>query len=412
MDDEQLDDSIKKKVEKFEGEPFDPSAFSALRFRMESAQMPFHTRYRTELMIASALAIVTFIILLSQWMVTKAHTEALMSKMNGQEAKIEKLQQEVYYWKALPPDTIQVIHKDENVYRYQYLLSRISKLESELLKRLKDDTDTMTRDGFITPDEPDGEYAFQKMNSDLFLAPAKRIRGHSAKSMKAQPRKFETSERPLTQLSADKIRDIENHYHLGMGIKLGPSFELTGSRIHDGTGNVNTNVGILVDFILSPSLSLESGATYGHRDYYYNKGEVEKIGLPATDLTLGNLNKAEIDSWLIELPVALKYRYPFSLKTNGLVGVGYSAFIFREQAFDYSYEYAGNSELFINSVYESKDLKFYPGTVNFSLGLSRQIKDQRIEASLGFKKGIQTIGLEKTQANFFTLKTVFWFTVK
>jgi hypothetical protein len=156
---------------------------------------------------------------------------------------------------------------------------------------------------------------------------------------------------------------------------------------------------------------LESGLKYQHRDYSYEHPEEKNMHFPATDQTLGVLKKAEIDFWLIEIPLTLKYRYPFSLKTQGLIGIGYSSFISRKQAFDYSYGY-NSDNVFINAVHESKAVKFYPASINITLGLSRQIKDQKLEMSMVFNKGISGIGLEKTRADFFSLKTVFWFPVK
>lgn len=413
MDDHQLDDSVKRKVAQFEGEDYDPAAFSALRFRVESANLPFHVRYRTELTIGSALALVTLIILTSQWLIADASTEALHNKMKDQENQIAKLQQEIQHLKNISPDTIYIIAKDKNVYRYQYLLNRIATLESEMLEALENKSHISMLETEYALGDPEQNIALRNMNASLSVAPIRRVtRLLNRKSMKAEPRKSKTSERAEPQLSTKTMRDIEKHYHPGIGIKVGPTFEFSNANIKGGQGNLNTSVGILADLILSPSLSLESGIKYGHRDYTYDQSEVKNINLPATDQTLGDLKKAEIDSWLIEVPIALKYRYPFTLKTQGLASIGYSSFVFREQAFDYSYEYANNNDIFINAVHESKALKFYPGSFNISLGLSRQIKDQRLEASVGFQKGIQPIGLEKTRADFFNVRTVFWFTIK
>jgi hypothetical protein len=103
------------------------------------------------------------------------------------------------------------------------------------------------------------------------------------KSKRAVPTRSETSNQVRHKLSTSTMGDIEKHYHSGIGMRSGPTLEF--------------------------------------------------------------VKKAEIDSWVFEVPITSKYRYPFTMKTNGLASVGYSSFIFREQAFAYSYDYDGNNDI-------------------------------------------------------------------
>jgi len=50
-----------------------------------------------------------------------------------------------------------------------------------------------------------------------------------------------------------------------VGIKLGPVVELSTGLYSEGSGNLDLGGGIAADLIVSPSLSVETGALLQHR---------------------------------------------------------------------------------------------------------------------------------------------------
>jgi hypothetical protein len=216
--------------------------------------------------------------------------------------------------------------------------------------------------------------------------------------------------------SVKALRDIEKHYQNGIGIRVGPVVEASRGIYSIGEGQYNVGYGVLADLILSPSLSVETGVKYFKK--YYDISDPGGLGsphLPGVDESAGELHKAEIDYWLFEVPVNLKYRYPISLKQHWLAGVGFSPMVYTKQNFEYDYEFNGgtNGNFLVHSTYQDDKVTVYPGALNFSIGLSSQLKNKKIlEASLFYQHGLNDMGAEKTRTRFFGLRGVYWFTLK
>jgi hypothetical protein len=216
-------------------------------------------------------------------------------------------------------------------------------------------------------------------------------------------------------LSSKTLRDLEGHYQKGIGIKVGPTMEISNGIYSYGKSQFKVSGGLLADLIVSPSLSIETGAKYMTRYYEINDpNEFAKVELPAVDESLGTLKTAEMDYWVIEIPINLRYRHPISTKSHWIGGIGYSAMLYWRQVFEYEYNYsAGGDSFILGSDYESHQVAFNPGILNFSIGLSKKLKENKIlETSLYYQQGLGPMGIEKIHSNFFGIRGIYWFTLR
>jgi hypothetical protein len=236
------------------------------------------------------------------------------------------------------------------------------------------------------------------------------------KSLKAESAKavVEHSTNTVGKLSSRKIRELEQHYHKGIGVRVGPTLEFSQGIYSAGKSEPALSAGILTNLVFSPSLSLETGVKYVHR-FYEISGEhaLSEIALPGVDPSLGTLINADVDSWIMEVPLNLKYRSPLSMKIHWLAGIGYSSLLYTKQIFEYDYQFEVGSPITLNSAYEKSGIEVYPGTLNFSLGVSSLLKNKKmLESSVYYQHGLGKMGLEHTSANYFGLRGVYWFNVR
>ena len=94
------------------------------------------------------------------------------------------------------------------------------------------------------------------------------------------------------------------------------------------------------DWILSPSLSIETGIVYAPR--FYDRKEstmVELQNLPGVDESLGSLKEVDINSQVLQFPLNLKLYVPLSSRTEGVIGGGYSFLLYLRQYFEYGYQF-------------------------------------------------------------------------
>ncbi len=207
---------------------------------------------------------------------------------------------------------------------------------------------------------------------------------------------------------------MEKHYRDGIGVQVGPTLELSKGIYSVGMGEPAISAGILANLVFSPSIGLETGVKYVHR-FYEISGEESLSGteLPGVNPALGTLINADVDSWIMEVPLNLKYRFPISMKTHWLAGIGYSSILYTKQIFEYDHEFESGSPVTINSAYEKSGIEVYPGTLNISLGLSRELKNRKtLETSVYYQHGLGKMGIENARINYVGLRGLYWFTVR
>jgi len=426
MDDHKFDDIIKGKVGDYEAPGFDPAALSALHHQMATLTIwPWYSRYRTELFVSSGLFLSTLIILWSQWSFSSRETQAFEKNdllLKTQQEQIAKLQLEVDNLKSLTPDTMRIIEiKEQTSPLNSHYLQRIKTLEYTIQKMkeanltsvtVEDQAPRASMDSSMSPGWMSATDAdFQAAPFTTRLVP----REKSNESIHAQPEIGTIPDGVSShQLSVKTMRNLEKHYRNGIGIRLGPALEISKGFYDVGSGKFDVLFGVLGDFILSPSLSVETGAKYTRRIYEISDKEaLLDMSLPNVNPTLGPLVNADIDSWILEVPINLKYRYPLSMKAHLLAGIGYSSLMYMKQVFEYSYELDSDPSAQINTTYKTEKFALNPGMVNISLGLSKELKNKKIvETSLYYQHGLGALGTEKVKANFLGIRSTYWFTIK
>ena len=420
MDDDQFDDIIKKKVGEYQEPGFDPAAFSDLHYRLAADVVwPWYSRYRTELITGAGLALCTLIILWNQWWLSNQEHILLNDHQLAsakQSEQISRLQQEIDYLKTVQPDTIRITEfREQNLGMNKVLLNRIASLEASLENYLNYSSQTkmpLLADSL----KPALGYAnssyVDTAKYHTRLAPRKT----EIKSARATwNEKRIDIEAKQKSLSVKAMRDIEGHYQKGIGIRVGPMLDVSkGMYAVGATSRVDVGGGLLADFILSPSLSVETGGKFVHRVYSISdQQEIAGKKFPAVEQDLGTPKNVDIDSWILEIPINLKYRYPLSMKSHWLAGVGLSSMLFTRQVLEYDYAFSGNTSASIYSAYTTSGPSFYSGALNFSLGLSNETKRKRIvETSLYYQYGLRDVGAEKNQQNFVGLRGVYWFRIR
>jgi len=423
MDDHKFDDIIKGKMNDYEAPGFDPSALSALHRQMDSLTVwPWYSRYRTELLLGSGLMLCTLIVLWSQWYYNNRETLALEKNsvlLSVQQSQIEQLQHEIEVLRSLPPDTIRIIEiKGQPAPATEGYVQRIKTLEYIIQKMTESEMAHKDGVGQNTSASLDTPLASSVNESGYFHAP-----NFSSRLMPREPDK-ESVRAPFTvkapaetrgrQLSARTIRDLEKHYRKGIGIRVGPAIEISRGFYDTGNSRADLVFGVLGDFIVSPSLSFETGAKYAHRTYEITNGaELSGMQLPGVDPSLGPLAAADVDSWMAEFPINLKYCYPLSMKTHLLAGIGYSSILYTKQVFEYYHELSSDPSAQINTSHKIEQFTLYPGMLNFSLGVSKELKHKKIlETSLYYQHGLSKLGAENAQANFLGVRGTYWFMLK
>lgn len=412
MDDSKFDSIIRTKVEDYHHRVMDPSALDAFHQQNETIhQASWYSRHRTELLIALGIALLAILYFLGYTLLTRSLnlSEQQTNAASDQKAQIEALRKEVSRLQLLRPDTVRIIEvRTQHSILIDELNERIALLEASNRQ-------------LMAANERSNAIQSQAGKEEMSINPSSNFQNgpppiEITASQEHQPVQNKQSKMPEKSLDAKSIRTLEKHYSNGVGIKLGPSTDIFSGRYSLGDKHLSLSGGILTEFVVSPSFGLEVGIKYSER-YYAITDEHILTGstLPGVDGQLGQLQGAEVDYQLLEMPLNLKYRYPLSLKDHLIAGIGYSSLIFLNEDFEYTYEFDNQTPYptSIVSTVSTNEAKVYAGTINFSLGMSHVLKNKKIiEGSLFYNHGIGTQGVEKTRAQYFGLRGTYWFTVR
>ena len=417
MDDKDFDDIIKRKVGEHEDPVFDPSALSSFHQRMATLDyLPWSSRYRTVLMIGSGITFSTFLIIMSVWLLNTRASESLKKSnllIHDQQKKITKLHAEIDVLKKRTPDTIYITQVNEITMRD--VQARMEEMKLTILK-LKEDIAQIESPsmGFDSLSFGTTSNSYFEPHNAASFSSKKLAAVKSEKSMRAEPKPIEERKQLHTNFSVKTARELEKHYRKGMGIRLGPTLDLSKGFYDQGTGGIDIAGGLLGDFIVSPSFSVETGGKFIHRYYDISEAELNSnLALPHVNPDLAPVTQADIDSWMIEVPINLKYRYPLSLKTHALASFGYSSLIYTKQVLEYSYDFDAVPSGHVTEPHIITDITRYSGTLNISLGVSKRLKNNKmLETSLYYQHGLGETGVEKMNSNYVGIRGTYWFTVK
>lgn len=426
MDDQKFDDIIKGKLKNYEDRGFDPSSLASLRHQMAATSgVSWYQSYRHEVITGTAIVISTLLIIGMQHYWNKKYSAELTEEIRTAttisrpeadlqtDSPIEK--------KKSHPDTVRIIeYRFDRSEDYESLLLLYMALEKEI-QQLRNQR-TLSPDSNHALVFPGSIFSSKMRNRSL-----KRDETGYARFTRMIPRKTDrqirTGFRPLHKhtvarpLSKKMVREMERHYQNGVGVKLGPVIETSKGIYSSGTGQFNVGYGILTELVLSPSLSIETGVKYSKRYYEIgNKEELAGSALPGVDESSGDLQKAEVDNWILEVPLNIRYRYPASLRAHWVGGIGYSPHLYMKQIFEYDYAFddgSGPSGFVTHSGHQHRSVKVYPGTVNFYIGMDHQLRNNKlIETSIIYQHGLIEMGIDKNKTSFIALRGTYWFTLR
>ena len=411
MDDRKFDSIIRSKLEEYHHPVIDPYALDAFHQQNSAIhQASWSSRHRTELVIVSGIALLVILYFLGYTLLTRSLKlgEQHTNTASDQNAQIEALRKEVSRLQLLRPDTVGIIEvRTQHSKLIDELNERIALLEVSNRQLM-----AINKRSKVIQSQAGEEMSFNPSSNFHDAPQAIDITANK----EHQPVQNKQSNMPEKSMDVKSIRALEKHYSNGVGIKLGPSADIFSCRYSLGDKHLSLSGGVLTEFIISPSFGLEVGIRNSER-YYAITDEYTLTGstLPGVDGQLGQLQGAEVDYQLLEIPLSLKYRYPLSLKDHWIAGIGYSNLIYLNEDFEYTYEFDNHTPnpASIVSTVSTDEVKAYAGTINFSLGMSHVLKNKKIiEGSLFYNHGLGTQGVEKTHAQYFGIRGSYWFTVR
>jgi hypothetical protein len=412
MDDHKFDDIIKVKLDDYEDPSFDPSALAALHTRLDSQTgSSFYNRYRQEILVGGATILIILFMLWGQRYFTADKNIGLQKELQmlqQQNENLAALLNEIKKSKTPVADTIKLIEiRERDPYLYARLTQQLRELKSAILDSLMDLQKDYVRVASVRPVDRasyTGYFerpSYQLKPGNLFISPVDSVEKND-ESLKQELKKLSTKE---------LIK--KGNYRKGVGIRIGPTAELSQGFYKAGSGEINMGYGLLGDFILSPVLSFETGVKYAHRFYSVGENELGNITLPSVNQTIGNVKLAEVDTWILEIPLNLKYRLPLTTKISFVSRLGYSSLIYFGQRIEYSYEYDPTKNLFVKDSHKQNEFLLSPGALNISIGLSRQLKTKKLlEGGLFYQQGLGKMGAERNNTSYFGIRGVYWITLQ
>jgi hypothetical protein len=413
MDDNKFDDIIKGKVGEYADTSFEPSALAALHHRMATdSDWPWHVRYRNELVVGTGAVLIILFTLWGQWYFSGQKEQQFQNDfqlLKAQNEQMSDLLREMKNVKGIVADTIRVIEiRERDPHLYASLVQQIENLKNALT----DSFVNISNQNLAKSNAPQSNNrevwmgSFENNFHPFPISPlAVGLQGSTKKIMEAGIQEEK-------KLTAKEIKKQEN-YRKGLGFRVGPIVELSQGFYRAGSGEISLGYGILGDIILSPSWSVEAGLKFVHRFSEVPEDELGKITLANANQIIGDVKLAEIDTWIAEMPVNLKYRYPLSRKTSLLTAIGYSPMFITKQTLEYSYQYNTSTDFYLKDSHDEKGIRFSPGAINISIGLSKQLKNKKIlEGGIFFQQGLGDVGVEKSRLNTLGIRGVYWFPLR
>lgn len=226
-------------------------------------------------------------------------------------------------------------------------------------------------------------------------------------------------------LSANVLRALEKNEMRRYGFRIGPSVDFYKPIFDLGNKNINTGIGFLAEFVLSPSVRLESGFNFTQMEYKLDPSEISNLTetqiskFPSLNPGLGKINAIEVTSDILSMPLNFKYFYPLSKKKRLFVSTGYTPMLFLSQKFLYAYkpkEEIDDEDDFradLTAIKRKDNPKLYAGTFNVHLGMESQLKKNTyLQAAVFYQNGIDDMGVENRSIEMVGLKSSLFFKIR
>jgi hypothetical protein len=413
MDDNKFDDIVKGKVGEYADASFEPSALAALHHRLATdSDWPWHVRYRNEMVLGATATLVILFTLWGQWYFAGQGERQIQNDfqlLKVQNEQLNDLLREMKNVSGTNADTIRVIEiRERDPQLYAPLVQQIEILRNALTDSFANMSNRNLAESKAVHSK-NREALIGSFGNNFHPFP---IHLFSKDNPDSTKNAIDSNIQEGKKLTAKEIRKTEN-YRKGVGFRIGPIADLSKGFYRAGTGEGSLGFGVLGDIILSPSLSVEAGLKFVHRFNSVPEDDLNKLTLAHANQSIGDVKLAEIDAWIAEIPINFKYRYPLSRKSSLLTAIGYSPMFITKQTLEYSYQYDTSTDIYLKDSHDETGLRFNPGAINISIGLSKQLKNKKIlEGGVFFQQGLGEMGVEKNRLSSLGVRGVYWFPVR
>ncbi len=451
MDDSTFDDLLKDKFERYEHPDIGPDALASFRDHMSSfPSISWYTKYRTEVYVTASFLLFTLLNGYILWYSFDKREGNTTELSNGSSHQvIDSLTMVINQLSTNEKQPAVFIISPTDKKRAQFEntkittasasqdniknadgttldtsaklhLGTIASLPPDILERLDEEGILEQRDGqayllindrlrqirpssfaFETPSEIAIIYENDTLQSDesldkvKFKLPAIRLKN---------------------RISSKVINEIEDRkYNTGVGIVLTPHLDVVKSAYSQGSGAITPRLGLTAEWIVSRHWSVETSIDYLSTKFttYEN---FQSLDLPNLNPELGSPESVEIRTRTLSLPINLKYRWWLTRKHQLAIKAGYTPYFSLRDEYLYQYPYPGrpaDSDLTINTQ-EQKDVRrYYGGTLNIALGITRVVnKKDQFEAALFYENSIGNVGQQNLTMQLFGIRTAYSFRIK
>ncbi|MEN7547135.1 hypothetical protein AAG747_04405 [Rapidithrix thailandica] len=430
MDDRQFDREIQEKMKNYQGEAFDANHLESLHQRLDAVvATPWYIRYRSELLfILCILLLMLFYFFLYPFFYKNSYlieSQYINSGLQTLQEQQDKLLEE----------------NKKLLNQLEQQRQQTSQLKAELYNTKKELVISEKNTAYLQ--NALWVYAQEKRGSSFSLRKGEGAWVHQALLPKVPPGVatsndwFESgllSFDPVLQegetppkknasgmLSGKTRLKLKQHYWRGVGIQLGVVGGLSKIKSDLGEGDFNPEMGLLGEFRFTPSWSLEAGVKYNLWTHEIeDKFLLEQLNLPNFKSGLGALEATEVESFLLEFPLNLRYRHPVANRFSLVGSMGISPVYYITQKFEYDYKVdfqldsVNYAQLTVNDKSPRQKLgKLYSGTLNLAIGGNKVFSDRsQFEVMLSYQIGLREMGIERMKPNLLALRARYWWKVK
>lgn len=451
MDDHNFDEFVKGRLDGYEDPSFDPSALVGFHEKLAYFRpAPWYELPVSQYMMAASLTLFTVVNLYLFWPSKEEVAPSPISQKNQNQTIIDSLTVVIEQLKTESHVSTQFRDSLLNRFNSQPTFSQsastpklqngglylgtTAEIPSDLYHALMVKRMLVTENGdayLITPKKDHETFAGL---SELDLKGVGEnypwpVAGLTDPELKSRSNETPTVIIPERRRAvSSKMRNaLEKHYSKGIGIYIAPHADLVQSIFSKGDGGITPRVGVTADWVLSPSLSVETGVDYSTTSINFDRS-FKDVSLPPTDPNLGAVEAVQVKNSLVSAPIAIKYRQWISEKSQAFVKLGYTPYFSIQQEYQLTYDFdrafdpnqgfgpgpgPNPNHHHVNSIQRVNDQQYYGNTGTVSLGITRLIKNKnKLEASVFYEKSIGDIGQEKLGMQLFGLRAAYWFNLR
>ena len=445
MDDNRFDDIIRQKLDSYEDPSFDPAALAGFHNRMNAFQpVMWYQRPLSQYLMAASVTLFTMVNAWLFWPTSSAtintaggvssHDQVIIDSMSREVNKINDKYSLIIRERdsaiQLSLRRPRIVYVQEPAKQGPGLyMGKTTDIPADVYHALLVKRMIVTDNGYawlVNPEKEDGIYdryatlPVKAVGADYPWPQA----GLKELTPKSEPSTVVALNKPKSNQISVKMRTvIEKHYMKGIGINVAPIADLGTTVFSVGEGGLVPRIGGTAEWVLSPSLSAETGLAYGSTSLHADNN-FQSLSLPDPDPSLGFIEGVQIRNYLASAPLAFKYRQWYSEKGQAFLRLGYTPYYSFKQEYNMIYDFDRGQRPTgpqgpipdhhrVSAIQTVNDGGIYGSTGTISLGITRQMKNNnKLEASLFYEKSLAAVGREKVDMQLFGIRAGYWFNLR